>query len=216
MDLPFTTDDFFDVFAQYNDAVWPMQIVLLVLAGVTVALIGMRWRWSGAAISASLALLWAWLAIAYHVLFLSEIDPIAWGYALVSLAGAGAFAWFGTWRRQLVFGAVGWGRAIAGSALIAFALALYPVWSYRAGHPYPWLPTFGTPGPTTLFTVGVLAFLEPPYPLTILIVPLAWSLVGAVAAVQLDVPQDLALVASAAVAAVLLVRARLAARPVGE
>lgn len=32
MQLPFTTEQFFDVFRAYNTAVWPAQLVLVVLA----------------------------------------------------------------------------------------------------------------------------------------------------------------------------------------
>jgi len=206
VNLPFTTDEFFGVFARYNEAVWPMQMVLLALAGTAALLAATRWRWAGAVVSAVLAFLWCWLAIAYHISFFTDINPLAWGFALVSLMGAGTFLWFGTIRRQLVFGGVTLWRAVAGSLLIAFSLARYPVWSYQAGHPYPYLPTFGLPCPTTLFTVGILAFMKRPYPRSILVVPVFWSLIGSVAAFQLDVVQDMALIGSAAVGAVLMAR----------
>ena len=32
MNIPFTTDQFLDVFATYNHAVWPMQVVHVLLA----------------------------------------------------------------------------------------------------------------------------------------------------------------------------------------
>lgn len=205
MQLPFTRFEFFDVFGQYNQAVWPMQIVLLALAGVVVLCIAFRGRWSGAVISAVLAFLWGWSGVVYHLLFFFDINMMAAGFALVFVAGAGAFLWFGTIRMQLVFGGVDLWRAITGSLLIAFSLAVYPVWSYQAGHPYPWLPTFGLPCPTTIFTVGVLAFMERPYPKSVLLVPIFWSLAGSYAAFALDVWQDLGLLASAAVGIALLV-----------
>lgn len=48
--------------------------------------------------------------------------------------------------------------ALAGIALIADALVLYPVWSAYSGHSYPETATFGLPCPTTIFTIGVLCF----------------------------------------------------------
>jgi hypothetical protein len=70
------------------------------------------------------------------------------------------------------------------------------------------MPTFGLPCPTTLFTIGLLACLVPPYPRSTLVVPVLWCLVGAQAAFLLGVPQDLGLLVAAAVGAFLIVRAR--------
>ena len=37
LDLPYTRFDFLEMIGHYNVAVWPMQVVLLVLAAVVVA-----------------------------------------------------------------------------------------------------------------------------------------------------------------------------------
>jgi hypothetical protein len=37
--LPFTVEQFYGVFVQYNEAVWPMQIVLYAIAMAIVALL---------------------------------------------------------------------------------------------------------------------------------------------------------------------------------
>lgn len=99
-------------------------------------------------------------------------------------------------------------RATAGVALIVFALVVYPVWSAYAGHSYPATPTFGLPCPTTIFTIGVLAFAVPPYPRSPLVAPVLWCFVGAQAAFLLGVQPDLGLVAAALVGIGLLVTAR--------
>ena len=46
------------------------------------------------------------------------------------------------------------------------------------GHAYPAMPTFGAPCPTTLFTIGMLCFLVPPYPRAPLVAPILWAVVG--------------------------------------
>lgn len=206
MNLPFTEQQFFDVFGRYNESVWPVQVVLLGLAIVVVALLMVRARWTAVMISSILGALWMWLGIAYHGLFFAKINVLAYGFAIISVAGAGVFFWFGVVRRQLVFGVVSLPRAVLGSALIAFSLALYPVWSYAAGHPYPYLPTFGLPCPTTLFTLGVLAFLETPYPRSVFLVPVIWCMVGSQAAFLLGVPQDLSLVLAGVAGVGLMIR----------
>jgi hypothetical protein len=84
----------------------------------------------------------------------------------------------------------------------------YPIWAFLAGHRYPAMPTFGLPCPTTIFTIGMLSFLVAPYPRSPFIVPVAWSFVGAQAALLLSVTQDLALVIAGLVGLVLLMRAK--------
>ena len=109
-------------------------------------------------------------------------------------------------HRKLSFDATAGARAAVGVALIVFALIAYPAWSYMAGHRYPAMPTFGLPCPTTIFTIGVLAFLVKPYPRSALVVPVLWCLVGVQAAFLLGVPQDFGLGVAGVVGIALLVR----------
>lgn len=215
MVLPFTAEQFFDVFRAYNQAVWPAQVFLLVLAVAALVIVAVQRPWSDRAVSAILALLWAWIAVAYHLAFFASINPLAYAFAAVSAAGAGLFAWQGVARRRLQFRFRRSARVAGGAALVVFAFVVYPAWSVFAGHHYPAMPTFGLPCPTTLFTIGTLALLVPPYPRSALVVPVLWCLVGAQAAFLLGVPQDLGLLVAAAFGAFLIARASSpAARPV--
>ncbi len=207
MALPFTIEQFYGVFRDYNAAVWPAQwfLVAMALAAVVAAL---RPRpWSGVAVSAILGGLWAWIAVAYHLAFFTRISPPAYGFAALSAAGALVFIWQGVIRRRLSYRWAPGLKATAGVVLIVFALVVYPVWSTYAGHPYPSTPTFGLPCPTTIFTIGLLCFAVPPTPRSPLVVPLLWSLVGAQAAFLLGVQPDLGLIAAGVVCVALLATA---------
>jgi len=208
MQLPFTIEQFYGVFREYNTSVWPAQILLVALAVVAVALVVVPRRWSGAGISSILAFLWAWLGLAFHLAFFTGINPGAYVFAGVSLAGAVIFLWQGVLRRKLEFRVVRSFRTVVGLILIVFALIMYPVWSHYAGHLYPAIPSFGLPCPTTIFTVGMLAFLVAPYPRSPFVVPVLWCLVGVQAAFLLGVPQDLGLGVAGIVGIVLLARSR--------
>jgi Family of unknown function (DUF6064) len=206
MRLPFTIEEFFGVFRAYNEALWPAPVLLTALALVATALALIPLRWSGVAIAASLAFLWGWLAIAYHLSFFTAINPLAYGFSVLSLVGAAVFLWQGVVRRRLIFRATQGGRTVVGMLLVVFALVVYPVWSTVAGHPYPAMPTFGLPCPTTIFTIGLLALAVAPYPRAILVVPILWALVGTQAAFLLGVPQDLSLGIAGLIGMALLVR----------
>lgn len=213
MQLPFTVDAFYGVFREYNEALWPAQLLLTALAIAAIVFIFKPQRRSGVAISAILAFLWAWLALAYHLAFFVRINPMAYAFSAISMMGALAFLWQGVIRRRLQFEWVGGVRAFTGIALIVFALVIYPAWSWYAGHHYPAMPTFGLPCPTTIFTIGMLAFLAAPYPRSVYAVPILWSFVGGQAAFLLGVPQDLGLIIAGLVGAVLMARSRSSAAP---
>ena len=206
MQLPFTAEQFFDVFRLYNSSVWPAQVLLLALAVLAVIFIALRRPWSGAAVSAILAFLWVWLGAAYHLAFFARINPVAYGFGALSIAGGLLFVWHGVLRRRIEFSFVRSLRTGVGVALIAFALLVYPVWATLAGHAYPELPTFGLPCPTTIFTIGVLVLSSGPGLRAVLIVPILWSLVGSQAAFLLDVIPDFGLLVAGVVAIVLFVR----------
>ena len=208
MQLPFSKEEFFGVFREYNEALWPVQVILVGLAFAAILLILRPHRGSSVAVSSILALLWAWLAVAYHFVFFARINSLAYVFSGLSMIGALIFFWQGVARRWLMFGWVGGGRAFVGTTLIVFALVLYPIWSWAAGHPYPHMPTFGLPCPTTIFTIGLLSFLVPPYPRSPFVIPILWCFVGTQAALLLGVHQDFGLVAATLVGTVLLVRSK--------
>ncbi|HEU0222122.1 MAG TPA: DUF6064 family protein [Paracoccaceae bacterium] len=177
--MPFGSEGF-AVFARYNLAVWPLQVV----AG----LLGF------AAINGAL----------YHMAFFAEINPAAYGFGAVFLAQAAALAITGLRPGGLRFAPSAALRPVAGLALILFAVLIYPVWGRLAGHAWPAVPVFGVaPCPTTLFTIGMLFLGSWRQACWLLAFPFLWALIGGSAAILLDVPQDAALLAAAALIALL-------------
>ena len=208
MQLPFTAEQFFGVFRAYNTTVWPIQVLLLALAGLAVVLVMWPYRWSGVGVSAILAFLWGWMGLAYHLAFFTAISPPAFAFAAVSVAGALVFLWQGVVQRRLEFRWQAGARGVTALLLVVYALVVYPAWCHFAGQPYLDTPTFGLPCPTTIFTMGLLACLVRPYPRSVFVVPILWSLVGVQAAFLLSVPQDIALAVVAVVGLVLVSRTR--------
>jgi hypothetical protein len=206
VELPFTADQFFHVMRQYNQAVWPAQLGLNLLALIAVGLLAWRRPASDRWISSVLALLWAWTGIVYQLIYFTAINGAAYAFAALCLAGAIVFLWAGLIKQQLVFASHVAGRRIAGVLLVIFAMVVYPLLSVLAGHGYPDMPTFGLPCPTTIFTVGVLCFLKPPYPRYVLLAPVLWAAIGSQAAFLLGVYQDLGLLLAGAIGVVLWLR----------
>lgn len=81
MQLPFTKEQFFDVFAAYNARLWPALIVLWIVSLVICVLLASGRRPPNRWITALLGLHWAWSAFAYHAAFFTSINPAAWAFA---------------------------------------------------------------------------------------------------------------------------------------
>ena len=205
MKLLFSGEQFFDVFAQYNQAVWPAQILLNLIAVAAIVLLRFGGRSKDRVISSIVAFLWAWMAIAYHFAFFTRINPAAWLFGAAFIAGAFGFVWAGVIHNGVRFHAGRGIQASIGSILIGFALVCYPILSFALGRKYPAVPTFGLPCPTTIFTLGVLLFLTRPAPRSVFFVPLVWSAVGSVAAFELGVFEDLGLLAAGVIGCIAVV-----------
>jgi hypothetical protein len=206
MDLPFSIEQFFDVFRSYNLGVWPAQIVLIVLAVVCIVLSIRHSQYSGSIISGILAALWLWMGLVYHIGYFSKINPAAGAFGLLFIIQGIQFVYYGIVRPDLAF-AVGDGRShTAGLLLISYALVVYPIIGMFSGHTYPASPTFGLPCPTTIFTFGMLLLTVAHVPRLLLVIPFIWAVIGTMAAMQLGVYQDFGLPVAAATAIVLLWR----------
>ena len=190
--LPFTPEQFFAVFADYNTAVWPAQAVAYAL-GLAMAVALLRpSRGSDLGLGAGLALMWTWTGVVYHGLFFSSINRAAPIFAVLFVLQGLLFAHAGLLRRDLRNAPARDLACMAGWTLVIYAALIYPVLGLVSGHRYPALPMFGiTPCPVTLFTLGVLLLLaRMPVPRRLLVIPFLWALVGGSAAFLLGVVQD--------------------------
>ena len=197
MNLPFSFEQFADVFRRYNDAVWPAQWVLNALAIVVLVAVFTPGTRSSRLVAVCLAVLWLWMGVVYHLLFFRAINPAAAVFSLAFIAQAVALLWWGIREEPPRFRPRRDWVGFLAIAFVSYALALYPILGAVLGHRYPAGPTFGVPCPTTIFTLGVLLFAAPPRPIRLFVVPIAWSVLGAVAAVTLGMREDVGLVAAA-------------------
>jgi hypothetical protein len=191
--LPFTREQFFEVFAAYNQAIWPAQVVAYLLAGACLLAVLVNRRYAHRFSLAALAVLWAWTAIAYHWLQFATVNPAAVAFAIMFLVQAIVLASFAA-RPPDVEVDTGAGRRWLGWALVAYATVIYPLLGYASGHVYPAAPTFGvTPCPLVIFTFGLLLIMRSRLRWALLAIPVAWAVIGGSAAFLLGVPQDWAL-----------------------
>ena len=212
MMLPFTREEFFTLFAQYNTAVWPIQIVAYVLGGAMVAALGWPSRTADRFVSGGLAAMWLWTGVAYQWMHFSAINPAAIGFAALFVLQGVLFI-VAAVRGTLNFAKPARASAWGGLALVVYAALMYPLLAPLAGHQYPAMPMFGiAPCPVVIFTFGFLLLTTTHVSQWLLVVPVAWSLIGGSAAFLLGIPPDWLLLFSGLAAPFIVVRERRASR----
>ena len=198
--LPFSAEVLFSLFEQYNSAIWPVQIVAYCLGILIVMAIVWPLPHSGRIISIILAGFWIWIGVAYHALQFTKINFMAPAFAVLFVLQALLFFWTGVVRGRFVVherrDLAGW----VGLGLMIFAMAVHPLLSWLAGHGWPQAPMFGVaPGPTNIFTLGLLLSVAPRVPWHLSVIPIIWSLISGAVAWRLDIGEDLSLLAAALV-----------------
>lgn len=194
--MPFSERQFLQVFARYNEAVWPAQfaLILVAIAAVTFALSSRRGARRLSLVC--LAALWGWTGVVYHLTFFTAINPAAYLFAALFVANAAVIFWIAI--GPLADADRTPARFLTMALLLLYALAGYPLVGYLAGLRYPAVPTFALPCPLTIFSFGLLGLFKVPG--AAFVIPSLWALIGSVAAFRLHVAPDYVLLPAAAIA----------------
>jgi hypothetical protein len=202
MRIPFTIEQFFEVFERYNTAVFPAQFILMMLAITAFILAFKKTVFSDRTVVFILGFLWFWMGAVYHLVFFAPINRAAVLFGIVFIFQGVYFMYRGAIKKQIIFGYKPDVAFFTGVLFILYSLAIYPL---IGSHTYPRLPLFGVPCPTTIFTFGILLWARNRIPLTLLIVPFLWSIVGFSAAINLGVVQDYGLFIAGLLGTVLII-----------
>ena len=190
--LPFTADVLFSNFGQYNRALWPLPVLAWLLALAAILLTLRPVRSGDRVIAGLLAAGWLWIGYGYHYLQFAAINFAAPVYAVFFVLQGLLLAWTGVARRGLAFhfhaDAFGW----AGLALALAATLGWPLADLLTGHGWESVRLVGlAPGPTAVFTLGLLLLTDGPTPLRLTLIPLLWTFVAGATAWVLAIHQDL-------------------------
>lgn len=207
--IPFTIEQFFQVFEKYNEAIYPIQFALMLIAVVMIALAVSRKPSRNKIISGLLGVLWLWTGIVYHLIFFTAISPTAYLFGTLFVFQGLLFLYEGVARNRLSFRASRRFDGILGALFMAYALVIYPIIGYGLGRIFPSSPTFGVPCPTTIFTFGLLLWADRKVSLSLLIIPVLWSIVGTSAALNFGVKEDFGLFVAATMGTAAIVRHKL-------
>jgi hypothetical protein len=198
MTIPFTLEQFLDVFSAYNRALWPAALALWLASLAAVVLVVRGTARTARPLALLLAAHWVWAGVAYHIAYFRAINPAAMLFGALFVIQGGVFAWWAFHSPPKAFQLHRDRWSLTGLALLTYSL-VYPALGLGLGLSYPQMPTFGVPCPTTLFTIGALLIARPVAPRALGIIPLAWTVVGGSAAFLFGVLADLALPVAGAV-----------------
>ena len=138
MGLPFTSEQFFGVFAEYNRSFWFVALAWWFASAAALARAWRNPRQCSSALMYLLATLWIWNAVAYHALLFTRINPAAWLFAgLFTIEGLLLFR--AAARSRIESLSLTGPSSGLGIALACYALA-YPFLSFGIGHRYPESP----------------------------------------------------------------------------
>lgn len=195
MDRPFSRLELLRVFSDYNESIWPAQLLASVLGLIAFALLFVNKDSASRSIATILAIFWATMGAGYHWLFFSAVNTAAYLFGAIFVIEALIFLVEGTIRNRIRFRISSHISGWFALAFIAYSLLIYPLLGLWVTHPYPETPLFGiVPCPTTIFTLGLLMVASHPRLILLGAIPVFWAAIGGTAAFLLDVPQDLGLV----------------------
>ena len=203
MTLPFTPEQFLEVFRNYNTGIFPVQALLYLIALTAAYFTLAKHRWSTKIVLTILGFFWLWMGVVYHFSYFSKINSAANFMGTLFVLQGLLFIFF---TRKSALKSSNDHFKIGGSLMVFFSLMMYPSISYLLGHTYPYSPTFGVPCPTTMFTLGILLMSEKRMPVGLFVIPLLWTVVATMAVFHLGMYEDIALPFAAVVSLTLLYR----------
>lgn len=200
MKIPFTTEQFFNVFEKYNSTVFPFQWIIMLLGIFALLLVHSKNSLKNKVIGCFLGSLWVWMGIVYHIMFFTAINKLAFvfgGFFILQ----GLLILLSTFlKNELVFGISTQPKNYWSYFIILFGLILYPIISYLVQGSFNRTIGLGLPCPSTIFTFGIFMLAGDRLPKYLLIIPSIWSMVGLSAAIQFGVYQDIMMPITAIIA----------------
>lgn len=186
-----SSDSFFAMWSQYNDSVWPMQIVTYVLGVLSIAMLVKRWKFSNKIIVGTLSVLWLWSGVVTFIIAFGDLSTQYYVWGALWIVQSLIFFYMGFVKPGLKFGFSGKWYNYLGLLFIIYALIAYPLIGSISGHPYPGSPIFGVaPCPVCIFTFGMFLFSTEKVPLYVIAIPFLWSLTGIYAVMVMKVYAD--------------------------
>jgi len=190
-------------FTMYNPSIWPMQVVVYLLALAAVFLAVKKFKSSDRIIAAVLAFFWLWNGIMF---FLPIGGSNALWYVFAALFIIQGILFLVGVAKPSVSYRIGTDiYSLTGIVLILYGLIGSPLVGSLVGHLYPQMAFVGLfPCPTLPFTFGLLLCTDSKIPKYLLVVPFVWGLVG-VMTISIGMVEDVVMLLGALLATAMII-----------
>jgi hypothetical protein len=205
MKIPFTTEQFFEIIEKYNKAIFPMQLIILLLGIITVIVLHSKTKSKNKIIGGFLGALWIWIGVVYHLVFFTEINKAAYVFGGIFILQGLLLLYETFFRRKLEFEFRGKIIDYIAYSFIILGIVIYPMLIFFLKDSFASTITLGLPCPSTILTFGFLMLAKPKLSKYILIIPALWTIVGTSAALNFGVYPDYFMPVSALIAIIYLI-----------
>jgi hypothetical protein len=198
--LLFSRETYLRLFELYHGEVWPAQILAAAvgLALLRALLVGRTAQIQAALVA--LAVIWLWVAYAFHLQRYAPINLAGETFAWAFAAQAGLMIIAAIWPAGLRGGAV-WARW-TGAALFVFALVVLPLAGLALDRQWNEVEFFAlTPNATAIATLGVMIAIAGAWRWLLALMPLGWCVVGGGTLLAMESPEAYLVWAAAGLAA---------------
>lgn len=204
MNIPFTTEQFFQVITDYNITFFPIQILIVFLGIICLILIHTGKSYKDKLIGSYIGMLWSWIGIMYHLAFFTSINKAAYIFGILFIL-QGLVVLYETFRGdKLKFQFKGHAVDYIAYILLIFAIIIYPILLYFLENSIYTTITLGLPCPSTILTFGFFMMTSRNFPKFLLIIPVIWTIIGTSAAFNFGVYPDYMMLIAAIVAVIYL------------
>jgi hypothetical protein len=203
--MPFNTEQFIEIFIEYNTTVYPIQLLLLIIGIFTLILLISKINSKNLIIGLVIGFIWIWTGLAYHIYFFSRINKIAFVFGIIFIIQGLFFIFESIFKRRLKFEFEKSFKIFAGFFFIIFGLFIYPLICILRSNGLNEIISIGLPCPTTIYTLGILMLATKRFPKYLLIIPTIWAAIGFFAAINFGIYQDVMLLVSALVADICII-----------
>ena len=196
MDFKFSFDEFMAMLADYNDAIWPLQIIVYLVTVSILVMIFLQVRHSGKILTAWLGMLWIWVGIVFNLIYFSKVTQGGIVFGIIFVLQGMILLYSGFAGNDLSFRLNSGWKAMTGLIIMLYALIGYPALEYAWGRGYPEILPFGlAPCPLTVFTLGIVLLSVSKIPGYVVIIPVIYSF-GGIIPVSLGIKEDIGLIIS--------------------
>ena len=201
-----SSEQFFQQMMEYNNAIWPLQIITYVLAVFFIINSIKKWKISNEINTVIISLLWIWNGAITLILVFSEFQKQYYFWGCLWILQGILFLIFGIFKDKFNYKLQKNWYSYIGILFMLYALVIYPLLGFLKGHGFPNGPIFGVaPCPVVVFTFGALLLVNKKMNISVLFFPLLWAIMSLYPIIAMGIIEDVGEIIAAIIGFILII-----------